>query len=164
MTTTFDITSKPDMDNYYDRITEIQEAIASDTFGIKNPKAAPMDVNYWLLHAGGQTNQRETAHVVYVTFSVRFILVRQKGGGALGDFASEAQLVSDMTEVLWNFESIPEYRNFKTTAYPTIQVGFAPDSAVITNQQRFEGTTANGVVIGSIHTLSWGHRMVNAPA
>ena len=157
------VTTKPDIDNYLSRIAEIQETIVTGSIAVKNPKAAPSDPPFWLMHAQGQTTQPEASNVWVVNLSVRFILVRKKGKGALGDYAAEKTLIDDMIDVLWYFTTTADYRNLITATYTTVQAGFVPDSVVISNQERFNNMTSVGECVGSIHTLTWSHRMINFP-
>ena len=158
------VTTKPDLDNYLDRITEIEAIIVSGSTTIKNPSEAPMDPPFWLHIASSQNTQVLSPAHRYTTFSIRTLLVRRYGEGALGDWKTETELMQDMIDVNWNFTSLEDYRNLVTATYTTIQSGFALDSVVVSNQNRFSGPTAVGQCLGSIHTISWGHWSFNTPA
>jgi len=154
----------PDVDNYLARITEIEALIISGSTAVKNPKNAPTDPPFWLHMAGGGTPIKGAANEFFLTYSLRILLVRKRGIGAFDDYAVEATIMGDFSTVAWYFMMVDGYRNLKTPTYTTVQAGFALDSVQISNQVRFEGDhTSIGPVTGSLHTLSWSHRMINRP-
>ena len=158
------ITSKPDLDNYLTRITEIEKVIIPTSVTVKNPSDVPANPPFWLHMASGQTIQKGSAGQWFITFELRILLVRQLGVNALGDWAVETVLIQDMIDVLWNFVGIDNYRNLKSASYSDIQAGFAVDSVMVSNQSRWHGNTVVGECLGSVFTLSFSHRMYNTPS
>jgi hypothetical protein len=154
---------EPDIDNYLDRIAEIEALIITGSKVVKNPKNAPTDPPFWLHMAGGGAPQKGASNEVFLTYNVRILLVRKRGIGAFDDYAVEATIQGDFTTVAWNFMMIDDYRNLRTPTYTAVQAGFALDSVTISNQVRWEGDSSVGPVTGSRHTLTWSHRMVNRP-
>jgi hypothetical protein len=156
------VQSQPDIDNYLTRINEIEQLIVTDSAVVKNPVQIPLQYPYWLHIAGGGAPQKGSSNEWLLTFTVRILLVRGPAG-AVGDYAVEAQILSDISNVAWNFMGSDTYRNLRTPTYTTIQGGFDLDSVIISNQSRFEGPVVTGEVVGSIHNLSFRHRMFNTP-
>jgi len=156
------VQTQPDIDNYLDRITEIEQLIVTDSTVVKNPVQVPLRYPYWLHIAGGGNPQKGSANEWLLTFTVRMLLVRGVAG-AMGDFAVETQILTDISNVAWHFMGRDDYRNLRTPTYTTIQAGFDLDSVQISNQTRFEGPVVTGEVLGSLHTLSFRHRMINRP-
>ena len=156
------VQSQPDIDNYLDRINEIEQLIVTDSIVVKDPVNVPIQYPYWLHIAGGGAPQKGSSNEWLLTFTVRILLVRG-AAGAMGDYAVETQILSDISNVAWHFMGRDDYRNLKTPTYATIQAGFDLDSVIISNQSRFEGPVVTGEVVGSLHMLSFRHRMLNTP-
>jgi len=156
------VQSKPDIDNYLDRINEIEQLIVTDSIVIKNPAQGSLQYPYWLHIAGGGAPQKGSANEWLLTFNIRILLVRG-AAGSMGDYAVETQILTDIANVAWNFMGRDDYRNLRTPTYTTIQSGFDLDSVIVSNQTRFEGAVVTGDVVGSLHTISFRHRMFNRP-
>jgi len=166
------VQSKPDLDNYMARITEIEELIVPGSIAVKNPKQIPRDYPYWLHIANSGTPQKGSSNEWVLTFSIRALLVRGTAG-AMGDYTVETTIMDDIIEVAWNFLMDDNYRNLKTPTYPTLQAGYALDSLAINNSIRYEGEVAAGIgaggtplvrnIVGSLYTITFLHRMYNTP-
>jgi hypothetical protein len=154
---------KPDIDNYLDRINEIEQLIVTDSSVVKNPVNVPMEYPYWLHIAGGGAPSKGSANQWLETFQIRVLLVRGPAG-AMGDYEVETQILKDIANVAWYFMTVDDYRNLRTPTYTSIQQGFDPDSVTVTNQIRFQGAVVTGEVVGSLHTVNFRHRMINRPS
>ena len=152
-----EIQYKPDIDNYLDRINEIEQLIITDSAVVKNPVNVPMHYPYWLHIAGGGAPQKASSNQWLETYSIRILLVRSPAG-AMGDYEVETQILKDIANVAWYFMTVDDYRNLRTPTYTAIQQGFDPDSVTITNQIRFAGAVITGEVMGSLHTITFRHR------
>ena len=156
---------KPDIDNYLDRITAIEQLIITDSVVVKNPIQVPMVGPYWLHIAGGGAPQKSSANQWLETYTIRILLIRGKVG-AMGDYEIETQIMKDITNVSWYFMMDKNYRNLRIAGHATLasnQAGFDPDSVIVSNQARWQGAAVTGQIVGSIHSLSFRHRMTNRP-
>jgi hypothetical protein len=158
-----DIQFKPDIDNYLDRINEIEQLIIPTSIVVKNPVNAQPEYPYWLHIAGGGAPQKGSANQWLETFTIRILLARAPAG-AMGDYEVETQILKDIANVAWYFMSVEDYRNLRTPTYTSIQQGFDPDSVIISNQIRTQAVVVTGEVVGSLHTISFRHRMINRPS
>jgi hypothetical protein len=158
------VQSKPDLDNYMARITEIEELIVPGSIAVKNPKQVPRDYPYWLHIAGSGSPIKGSSRQWEMVLTIRAWLVRGTAG-AMGDYTIEKTIMDDIITVAWNFLMIDGYNNLKTPTYPDIQAGYALDSLTISNGSRYEGQTVIGgdLLLGSIHTLTFSHHMFNTP-
>lgn len=152
------MSTKPDFDNYMERITAIQKVIITGSQAAKYPyPSSPKP--FWLnVSLPDRIRPNADNQSSVLTYNIRMILVRTTKENMFNpDY--ELQIGKDITEVVWNFMTDNNYRRFIVSTYTAIQPGFIPGSVKISNYNRIEGVQNVGEFLGSIYTLEWQHRM-----
>lgn len=154
------MSTKPDSDNYLDRITGIQKAIITGSQAAKYPIPAG-DVPYWqnTLLPPRRISPNTDSNSQMVTFSCQMLLVR---GNKTSMFQEEveAQIIADRDDVLWEFMTNSNYRSLIVGAFTAVQPGFITGGLRIDTLSRTEIQQSNtGELLGSFYNLSWQHKM-----
>ncbi len=152
------MSTKPDFDDYLDRISAIQKAIITGSQSAKFPLPSgkePFWVNVFL---APRIRPNVDAQSSMITLTLRMILVRAPKESFFQP-EWEAKVIDDMVEVIWNFMTNDSYRRLIVSMFTAIQPGFIPGSLKIVNPARIEGVENVGSFLGSAYNLEWQHRM-----
>lgn len=151
------MSTKPDFDNYMERITAIQKAIITGSQAAKYPlpsSPVPFWLNVSMPHRSRPNVDNQSG---VITYNIRMILVRTPKENRFQP-EWELQIGKDITEVVWAFTG-DNYRRLIVSTYTAIQPGFIPGSLKLLNYNRIEGAQTIGEFLGSIYTLEWQHKM-----
>ncbi|KKN20599.1 hypothetical protein LCGC14_0933890 [marine sediment metagenome] len=155
-------TTKPDFDNYVDRIKAIQKATISGSQAAKFPLPSGLAYPYWLnVYLPHRLRPHEDAATDVLNLVLQMQLIR---GTRTNMFQPdiEQKILNDHADVLWEFMTDEDSQRLIVGAFTAIQAGFIPGSLNITTTSRTElpqGGPVIGDVIGSFFNLTWQHRM-----